>query len=112
VPRRASSLSKQEAQLEEEQLSSPCRVSYSDWPVNHSEPRSMRYEKAQLDLPLADSARPLNLGCAMMQTTTHDSLYRSFQFRAWAGYLEDGTDSTRPFTSATIRFIALSNFSA
>jgi hypothetical protein len=36
VPRRASSLSKQEAQLEEEQLGSPCRVSYSDWPVNHS----------------------------------------------------------------------------
>jgi hypothetical protein len=78
----------------------------------HSEPRSMHYEKAQLDLPLADSARLLNLGCALMQTTTHDSLYRSFQFRAWAGYLEDGTGSTRPFTSATIRFIALSNFSA
>jgi len=53
-----------------------------------------------LDLPLADSSRPLNLG-----------YYQSFQFRAWAGYLEDGAGSTRPFTSATIRFIALSNFS-
>ena len=63
-----------------------------------------------LDLPLADSSRPLNLGCAMMQTTTHE-FYQSFQFRAWAGYLEEGAGSTRPFTSATIRFIALSNFS-
>jgi hypothetical protein len=54
VPRRASSLSKQEAQLEEEQLSSPCRVSYSDWPVNHSR---VRFAAPKNGAPLTASGR-------------------------------------------------------
>jgi hypothetical protein len=38
VPRRASSLSKQKAQLKEEQLSTLCISVHSDWPVKRSNP--------------------------------------------------------------------------